>query len=88
MNKENKTSFPTHDNDQPTFIKELTFRGWVGRESSSNRGEAPATNLMLAFRLIKELQKKYKAREDELREKEVFIFINNCTDITYLGVKS
>jgi len=70
LNKENKTSFPTHDNDQPTFIKELTFRGWVGRESSSNRGEAPATNLMLAFRLIKELQKKYKAREDELREKE------------------
>uniref|UniRef100_A0A915IGG8 FACT complex subunit n=1 Tax=Romanomermis culicivorax TaxID=13658 RepID=A0A915IGG8_ROMCU len=50
------------------FLKEITYR-------SSNLKEpgelyAPSSNLNTAFRLIKEVQKKFKTREAEEREKE------------------
>ena len=46
-----------------------TYRAWAGHWV--HKGEPPAANLQLSFRLIKELQKKFKTREDEEREKEV-----------------
>lgn len=35
------------------------------------RSESPAANLQYAFRLIKEVQKKFKTREAEEKEREV-----------------
>lgn len=60
----------THQFPQPlaTFLKEMTYR-------SSNQKEpgelsAPSSNLNTAFRLIKEVQKRFKTREAEEKEKE------------------
>ena len=49
---------------------------------SSNQKEpgeisAPSSNLNTAFRMIKEVQKKYKTREAEEREKEVWFYGQN-----------
>ncbi|XP_070574512.1 FACT complex subunit SPT16-like [Ptychodera flava] len=53
---------------EATFVKELTYR------SSNNKvpGEPgpPSSNLSTAFRLIKDVQKKFKTREAEEKEKE------------------
>lgn len=38
---------------------------------------APSSNLNTAFRLIKEVQKKFKTREAEEREKEVPAFVHH-----------
>ncbi|CAK8695989.1 unnamed protein product [Clavelina lepadiformis] len=64
--KENQQKFPS--TEDTNFIKELTYRALAGR--IPGRSESPAANLQLSFRLIKELQKKFKTREDEEREKE------------------
>ncbi|RUS80854.1 hypothetical protein EGW08_011373 [Elysia chlorotica] len=59
------TVFPTAD---ATFLKEITYRS----SNTKEPGEisAPSSNLNTAFRLIKEVQKKFKTREAEEREKE------------------
>nr|AAB80936.1 probable transcriptional regulator dre4 [Drosophila melanogaster] len=51
-----------------TFVKEVTYRSSNVKE----HGEvgAPSANLNNAFRLIKEVQKRFKTREAEEREKE------------------
>ncbi|XP_059476610.1 FACT complex subunit spt16 [Neocloeon triangulifer] len=51
-----------------TFVKEMTYRSTNVKE----QGElsAPSSNLSTAFRLIKEVQKKFKNREAEEKEKE------------------
>ncbi|GAU95532.1 hypothetical protein RvY_07133 [Ramazzottius varieornatus] len=55
-------------NPEAQFVKELTFRS----SNTKEPGEltAPSSNLSNAFRLIKEMQKKHKTREQEEREKE------------------
>ncbi|KAJ8303246.1 hypothetical protein KUTeg_019642 [Tegillarca granosa] len=57
--------FPQPD---ATFLKEITYRS----SNTKEPGEisAPSSNLSTAFRLIKEVQKKFKTREAEEREKE------------------
>lgn len=59
---------PNFAQPEATYLKELTFR------SSNNKepGEisAPSSNLNTAFRIIKEVQKKFKTREAEERELE------------------
>jgi len=65
IGRENK-AFPS--GDDLIFIKELTFRAWAG--PMPGRGEATAANLQHCYRLVRDLQKKFKAREDEEREKE------------------
>ncbi|KAL3860233.1 hypothetical protein ACJMK2_010387 [Sinanodonta woodiana] len=57
--------FPQPD---ATFLKEITYRSSNVKEP----GElyAPSSNLNTAFRLIKEVQKKFKTREAEEKEKE------------------
>lgn len=57
--------FPQPD---ATFLKEITYRS----SNTKEPGEisAPSSNLNTAFRLIKEVQKKFKTREAEEREKE------------------
>ncbi|XP_062583012.1 FACT complex subunit SPT16-like [Saccostrea cucullata] len=59
------TSFPQPD---ATFLKEITYRS----SNTKEPGElsAPSSNLNTAYRLIKEVQKKFKTREAEEREKE------------------
>lgn len=59
------SAFPQPD---ATFVKEVTYRSTNTKE----HGEvvAPSTNLNTAFRLIKEVQKKFKSREAEEKEKE------------------
>lgn len=51
-----------------TFVKEVTYRSLNTKEP----GELlpPSSNLNTAFRLIKEVQKRFKTREAEEREKE------------------
>nr|CAD7575776.1 unnamed protein product [Timema californicum] len=58
----------TYPNPDATFLKEVTYRSTNVKEP----GEllAPSSNLNTAFRLIKEVQKKFKNREAEEREKE------------------
>ncbi|XP_071785317.1 FACT complex subunit SPT16-like [Asterias amurensis] len=55
-------------NPEANYLKELTYR------SSNNKGpgesSAPSSNLNMAFRMIKDVQKKFKTREAEEREKE------------------
>ncbi|XP_030372702.1 FACT complex subunit spt16 isoform X2 [Scaptodrosophila lebanonensis] len=53
---------------EATFVKEVTYRSSNVKE----HGEvaAPSSNLNNAFRLIKEVQKRFKTREAEDREKE------------------
>lgn len=57
--------FPNVDT---TFLKEVTYRSTNLKEAGEI--SAPCSNLNTAFRLIKEVQKKFKTREAEEREKE------------------
>merc|ERR1712156_140100 len=50
-----------------SFLKELTYRSTNVKEPGELT--APSTNLNTAFKLIKEIQKKYKMREAEDKEK-------------------
>lgn len=51
-----------------TFVKEVTYRSTNTKEPGEL--SPPSSNLNTAFRLIKEVQKKFKNREAEEREKE------------------
>ncbi|XP_047128886.1 FACT complex subunit SPT16 isoform X1 [Hydra vulgaris] len=55
-------------NPDATFVKELVFRSSNLKEPGES--QAPAANLNNAFRLIKDVQKKFKTREAEEKEKE------------------
>ncbi|CAM1310156.1 SUPT16H (predicted), partial [Pycnogonum litorale] len=55
-------------NPESTFLKEITYRSTNIKEPGEL--SAPSLNLSTAFRLIKEVQKKFKTREAEEREKE------------------
>lgn len=55
-------------NPEATFLKEITYRSTNLKEPGEI--SAPSSNLNTAFRLIKEVQKKYKTREAEEKEKE------------------
>lgn len=55
-------------NPDATFAKEVTYRSTNIREPGEV--SAPSSNLNTAFRLIKEVQKKFKTREAEEKEKE------------------
>lgn len=55
-------------NPEATFVKEVTYRSANTKEPGDI--SAPSANLNTAFRLIKEVQKKFKTREAEEREKE------------------
>jgi len=54
-------------NPDATFMKEITFRSSIRKSFS---GQVPATNLNNAFRIIKEVQKKFKQVENEKKEME------------------
>ncbi|XP_041977304.1 FACT complex subunit spt16 isoform X2 [Aricia agestis] len=58
------------NNQQPdaTFVKEVTYRSTNTKEPGEI--SPPSANLNTGFRLIKEVQKKFKTREAEEREKE------------------
>ena len=62
-------------NADSTFLKELTYRSTNLKEAGEI--SAPSTNLNTAFRLIKEVQKRYKTREAEEREKEGIVKQDN-----------
>lgn len=64
LNKESNT-FTQPD---ATFLKEITYRSTNVKEPGEI--SAPSSNLQTAFRLIKDVQKKFKTREAEEREKE------------------
>ncbi|KAK0081424.1 hypothetical protein PV325_012213 [Microctonus aethiopoides] len=65
MGRNEGGSYPQPD---ATFVKEVTYRSTNTKEPGEI--SAPSSNLNTAFRLIKEVQKKYKNREAEEREKE------------------
>ncbi|XP_069961297.1 FACT complex subunit spt16-like isoform X1 [Cherax quadricarinatus] len=55
-------------NPDAVFLKEVTYRSTNTKEPGEL--SAPSSNLNTAFRLIKEVQKKFKTREAEEKEKE------------------
>ncbi|XP_071546474.1 FACT complex subunit spt16-like [Panulirus ornatus] len=55
-------------NPDAVFLKEITYRSTNTKEPGEL--SAPSSNLNTAFRLIKEVQKKFKTREAEEKEKE------------------
>uniref|UniRef100_V9KC68 FACT complex subunit n=1 Tax=Callorhinchus milii TaxID=7868 RepID=V9KC68_CALMI len=55
-------------NPEATFVKEITYR--ASNQKVPGEQMIPATNLQNAFRIIKEVQKRYKTREAEEKEKE------------------
>lgn len=58
----------TYQNPDSTFVKEVTYRSTNTKEPGEI--SPPSSNLNTAFRLIKEVQRKFKTREAEEREKE------------------
>uniref|UniRef100_A0A672FIL1 FACT complex subunit n=1 Tax=Salarias fasciatus TaxID=181472 RepID=A0A672FIL1_SALFA len=55
-------------NPDATFVKEITYR--ASNLKAPGDTSVPSTNLQNAFRIIKEVQKRYKTREAEEKEKE------------------
>ncbi|MEE6525326.1 hypothetical protein FKM82_025251, partial [Ascaphus truei] len=55
-------------NPDATFVKEITYR--ASNMKTPGDPSVPAVNLQNAFRIIKEVQKRYKTREAEEKEKE------------------
>ncbi|XP_072833109.1 FACT complex subunit SPT16 [Pogona vitticeps] len=55
-------------NPEATFVKEITYR--ASNLKTPGEQSVPALNLQNAFRIIKEVQKRYKTREAEEKEKE------------------
>ncbi|CAG9771670.1 unnamed protein product [Ceutorhynchus assimilis] len=55
-------------NPEATFVKEVTYRSTNTKEPGEI--SPPSSNLNTAFRLIKEVQRKFKTREAEEKEKE------------------
>ncbi|XP_060679014.1 FACT complex subunit SPT16, partial [Hemiscyllium ocellatum] len=55
-------------NPEATFVKEITYR--ASNLKVPGEQQVPATNLQNGFRIIKEVQKRYKTREAEEKEKE------------------
>ncbi|XP_015778637.1 PREDICTED: FACT complex subunit SPT16-like [Acropora digitifera] len=53
---------------EATFVKELTYRS--SNSKAPGTSQPPAINLSTAFRLIKEVQKKFKTREAEEKERQ------------------
>eukprot|EP00088_Acartia_fossae_P005874 TRINITY_DN1265_c0_g1_i5.p1 TRINITY_DN1265_c0_g1~~TRINITY_DN1265_c0_g1_i5.p1 ORF type:complete len:1100 (-),score=479.08 TRINITY_DN1265_c0_g1_i5:747-4046(-) len=58
---------PRYPNPEATFLKEVTYKSTNIKEPGEIA--APSSNLDTAFRLIKEIQKKFKTREAEEKEK-------------------
>ncbi|XP_035678182.1 FACT complex subunit SPT16-like isoform X1 [Branchiostoma floridae] len=62
-------------NPEATFVKELTYR--ASNQKNTNTSVVPANNLNTAFRIIKDVQKKFKTREAEEKEKEGIVKQDN-----------
>ena len=58
----------TYLNQDCVYIKEITYRATNIKESGEI--SPPSTNLGLAFKYIKDMQKEYKEKENEEKEKE------------------
>merc|ERR1712079_36509 len=58
---------PRFNNPEATFVKEVTYRSTNIKEPGEMT--TPSMNLQTAFRMIKDIQKLYKAREAEEKEK-------------------
>jgi len=58
---------PRYSSPEATFLKEVTYRSTNIKEPGELT--APSSNLATAFKLIKDIQKKYKMREAEEKEK-------------------
>ena len=59
---------PTYGTPEATFLKEITYRSTNVKEPGEI--SALSSNLNTAFRMIKEVQKKFRTREAEEKEKE------------------
>lgn len=66
---------PRYPNPEATFLKEVTYRSTNIKEPGELT--APSLNLNTAFRLIKDIQKKYKTREAEEKEKSDLVEQDN-----------
>lgn len=64
----NSKTDPVYGSPEATFLKEITYRSTNVKEPGEI--SAPSSNLNTAFRLIKEVQKKFRTREAEEKEKE------------------
>ncbi|XP_060516810.1 FACT complex subunit spt16 [Cylas formicarius] len=63
-----KSDSGNYQQPESTFVKEVTYRSTNTKEPGEI--SPPSSNLNTAFRLIKEVQRKFKTREAEEKEKE------------------
>uniref|UniRef100_A0A452QHA1 FACT complex subunit n=1 Tax=Ursus americanus TaxID=9643 RepID=A0A452QHA1_URSAM len=71
-------------NPEATFVKEITYR--ASNMKAPGEQTVPALNLQNAFRIIKEVQKRYKTREAEEKEKEVSLNTNKAPSCSAIRV--
>ena len=71
----NSKTDPAYGTPEATFLKEITYRSTNVKEPGEI--SAPSSNLNTAFRMIKEVQKKYRTREAEEKEKEGIVKQDN-----------
>ncbi|KAM8961845.1 FACT complex subunit SPT16 [Pelodytes ibericus] len=64
-------------NPDATFVKEITYR--ASNMKTPGDSNVPSLNLQNAFRIIKEVQKRYKTREAEEKEKEGIVKQDSLT---------
>ena len=74
---------PRFNNPEATFLKEVTYRSTNIKEPGELT--APSLNLSTAFKLIKDIQKLYKAREAEEKEKADLVEQDNLVISTTKG---
>jgi len=72
-----------YTNPEATFLKEMTYRATNIKEPGQLT--APSLNLNTAFRIIKEIQKSYKAKEAEDKEKANLVEQDNLVLSTAKG---
>lgn len=65
----------TYPNQDCVYIKEVTYRATNIKEAGEI--SAPSTNLGLAFKYIKDMQKEFKEKENEEKEKEGMVKQDN-----------
>jgi nucleosome binding factor SPN SPT16 subunit len=68
INKTGAITSEADPNQDCAYIKEITYRATNIKESGEI--SPPSTNLGLAFKYIKDMQKEYKEKENEEKEKE------------------
>ena len=70
-----KSTSRTYERSKSNFFNFISRTYRSSNTKEPGEISAPSSNLNTAFRLIKEVQKRFRTREAEEKEKEVLIFV-------------